>query len=856
MGHNPIRIRLRSACSIALTTLAVLSAFLLSTGMSQESDRKKSKPPEFSKKDLDFFEKQVKPILQANCFKCHGGTKKLRGGLRLTSREGIFNGGESGPSIPENANDENLFLEAINYESYEMPPKGKLPQDKIDILTRWVKQGLPWPEGIDYGVETEPEKPAPEVNDESKKFWSFQPVKRPDVPNVKNKFWVKTPIDAFILARLEAAGLKPARPASKTELLRRAYYNLTGLPPEPKDVATFLADDSPEAFEKVVDLLLDSPHYGERWGRHWLDLVRYAETNSYERDGAKPFVWRYRDYVIRSLNEDKPYDQFILEQLAGDELEPVTHEGIVATGYYRLGIWDDEPVDPLQAKYDDLDDILSTTGQAFLGLTVGCARCHDHKIDPFPQADYYSMLAFFHNIRRYGVRAHPTVLAASVRSLAPPEEQQKHQKLVDEHKQKLADTDRKLKETKRLVWKDLTGIEKDEFKTEAARIEIVKKRVPNFLSRQEFEAYVALTKHRDELRKFKAPELAQALCIKEDGPKAPKTHVLMRGNAHVPGAEVQPAFPSVLSPPRPAIASPKPGAESSGHRLAYAQWLTNKSNPLTARVMINRIWQYHFGRGIVRTSSNFGFQGTLPTHPELLDWLADEFIQRGWSMKEMHKRIMLSNAYKMSSQGNETSLAKDTENNLFWRYNMRRLSAEEIRDSILAVNGRLNRKKMFGPSIYTVIPKEVLAGQSRPGAGWGKSSPEDRFRRSIYIHVKRSLVVPIMESFDGPDLDSSCPVRFSTTQPTQALGMLNSDFINEQAGAFAEYITKQAGNKPADQVNLALKRSLQREPTDKEINRGIALMKILQTKHNVSTKEALRLYCVVALNLNEFMYLD
>lgn len=393
-------------------------------------------------------------------------------------------------------------------------------------------------------------------------------------------------------------------------------------------------------------------------------------------------------------------------------------------------------------------------------------------------------------------------------------------------------------------------------KNERARIEILKKRVPKLLSEKQFQEYVTLTQERDELRKYKAPEIAQALCVKEHGPNPPVTHVLIRGNPHAPGKEVQPAFPSVLSPERPNISEPKPDAASSGRRLALANWLAADDNPLSSRVMVNRIWQYHFGRGIVRTPSNFGYQGMRPTHPKLLDWLAAEFVARGWRMKQMHKLIMLSSVYQQSSRADETALAKDTQNDLFWRFNMRRLEAEELRDSLLAVNGRLNRKKMFGPSIYTVIPAEVLAGQSRPGSGWGKSPAEDRYRRSIYIHVKRSLIVPILESFDAPDVDSSCPVRFSTTQPTQALGMLNGDFLNDQAAVFAEYIKKKVGNDSVAQVKLALKRTLQRNPTPQEIHRGVQLIQSLKKEHKVSNVEALKLYCVVALNLNEFLYLD
>ena len=347
-----------------------------------------SQRAEFGSRELAFFEEQVRPLLNATCFECHGGKAKIRGGLRLTSRAGLLKGGDSGPAVALDDPASSLLLEAVNYESYEMPPSGKLPREQIDVLARWVQMGLPWTPGDEpEEVEEDDHGFEPPVNDRTKQFWSFQPVRRPDAPAVKQQDWIRNPIDRFILSKLEQHGLTPARPAGRAALLRRAYYDLIGLPPSPKEVDLFLADDSPKAFQRVIDRLLKSPNYGEKWGRHWLDLVRYAETNSYERDGAKPFVWRYRDYVIRSLNDDKPYDQFVLEQLAGDELGELTPDRLIATGYYRLGIWQDEPVDPEQELYEDLDDIVRTTGEVFLGLTVGCARCHEPQVgsDPAPR---------------------------------------------------------------------------------------------------------------------------------------------------------------------------------------------------------------------------------------------------------------------------------------------------------------------------------------------------------------------------------------------------------------------------------------------------------------------------------------
>ncbi|MBC8352502.1 MAG: PSD1 domain-containing protein [Planctomycetes bacterium] len=811
---------------------------------------------EHSPEQIKFFQSEVKPILIEHCVRCHGGKGSPKGELFLTSRKGLLKGGETGPAVTLKAPRESLLLAAVNYADYEMPPTGKIPQAKIDTLTKWVEMGLPWDDDGEIEYSGSDDHGSPPVNDETKKFWSFQEVSRPAIPKVNDQSWVRTPIDAFVLNGLDEAGLRPVPPATKTALLRRAYYDLTGLPPSPEEVQSFLSDDAPDAFERVVDRLLESPHYGERWGRHWLDLVRYAETNSYERDGDKPHVWRYRDYVIRSFNADKPYDQFVKEQIAGDELDKVTSESIIATGYYRLGIWQDEPVDPKQELFEDLDDFVRTTGEVYLGLSVGCARCHDHKLDPIPQADYYRMLAFFRNVQRFGARSHESVLAASVRTLGTDDAVELHDRLIREHKEATDTNRRELNKLDRSIKADLVGVENDEWKAEQARIAIAKTRIGKLLTQEDFDRYVALTAARDKLRAFRPPGNEEALCVKEHGRTAPPTHILIRGSAHAPGDVVQPGFLSVLSPPEPKIDLPTEKINSTGRRLALANWLASQDNPLTARVMVNRIWHYHFGRGIVRSTSDFGFQGIAPTHPELLDWLAAEFMAGEWRVKRLHKLIMLSNTYQMSSQPNEQALAKDPINNLMWRFDMRRLSAEEVRDSILAVNGSLNREKMFGPSIFVPIPQEVLAGQSRPGAGWGESSPEDRARRSIYIRIKRSLIVPMMANFDGADTDASCPVRFVTTQPTQALGMLNSKFINEQAEVFAKFLIEQASDSTENQVKLCLRRVTQREPTTKDVERGVELIKLLKQKYKLNNEVALRQFCVTALNLNEFMYLD
>jgi hypothetical protein len=792
-----------------------------------------------------FFEARVRPILQAHCLQCHDGPK-ARGGLRLTSRDTLLQGGTRGPAVSPDRPGDSLLLQAVNHSGLKMPPKGKLPQAQIDTLERWVRMGAPWPKATMAIAR----QGSPPVDAQARQFWSFRPVVRPSVPAVKQADWARTPIDAFILARLEAAGLSPAPPAARESLLRRVYYDLIGLPPSTDEVDAFLADPSPRAYEKAVDRLLASPHYGEKWGRHWLDLVRYAETNGYEFDAVKPSAWRYRDYVIASLNADKPYDRFVKEQLAGDELEPATAEGLIATGYYRLGPWDSGAPDRLQAAYDELDDVVSTTGQVFLGLTVGCARCHDHKIDPLPHKDYYRLLAFFHNVQRYNPRR-------ALRSIGNAGDQGKQKQEIAEYQKHLGAVRQQVRAIEDALLLHLEGGERDDFAFEQYRPDIVRKHVPQHVSRETFERYQALRSEGAALEQKRPSGLAQALCVSESSRTPAKTFVLLRGNPRSRGEAVEPGFPSVLAdkpppPPAPPPAPPRDG-RTTGLRRVLAEWIASRSNPLTARVMANRLWQHHFGRGIVRSSSDFG---SPPTHPELLDWLASEFVAQGWSLKAMHRLIVTSSAYRMSSRPDPVALERDPENDLFWRFDLRRLTAEEVRDSVLAVCGNLNAATMHGPSVYPRIEREVLAGQSRPGSGWGRSSPEEQARRSVYAHVKRSLSVPQLAAFDAADVDSSCPVRFTTTQPTQALGMLNGEFLNAQAQIFAADLRQKAGDDPREQVRLALRRVTQREPSAREVERGVQLLARMRETHQLSGEAALRSFCLLAPNLNEFIYLN
>ena len=803
--------------------------------------------------DKAFFEKEVLPILKASCVKCHGGDK-TRGGLALSNRAALLKGGDTGPSISLEKPTESLLLQLLSHqELVKMPPSGKLPQKELDVLTRWVDAGAPWPDSV--VVVAAAERKERVITQEDRDYWAYRPVKRPEIPVVKEKAWAGNPIDTFLLAKLEAKGLKPAGPADRLALIRRATYDLVGLPPAPEEIDAFLNDRSPNAYEKLLDKLLASPQYGEKWGRHWLDVVRYAETNGYERDGPKPYAWRYRDYVIKSFNEDKPYNRFLLEQLAGDELPNPDADAIIATGFYRLGLFDDEPADLEQARFDEYDDLVATTSQVFLGMTMNCARCHDHKIDPIPQKDYYQILAFFRDIPRYSNDTQRG-RGSSLTDVSPPQARQLNEEQRQRRDARRAELETALHRIENEAIKKMPA--EDQRATEGSerdRARVLRSKLKKYVTAEEGTEYARLKAEFDGLKRASEPNRELALSVCNCLVNPPTTNVMIRGNPRSPGAAAEPAFPSVLNVPSPKIPAPRQGAKTSGRRIVLANWIASKENPLTARVFVNRLWQHHFGRGIVATTNDFGKFGTPPTHPELLDWLAADFMQGDWQIKRMHKLMMLSNAYQMSAKANDAGLKNDPANGLFWRFNMRRLTAEEVRDSMLAVSGRLNLK-MNGPGVYPPISREVLAGQSVPGQGWPVSSPEESARRSVYVHVKRSLLVPILAQHDQADTDSSCAVRYTTTVSTQALGMLNGHFSNEQALAMAGRIRKEAPGNLDAQVQRALRLTTGRVPTTEEVSKDVAFIKTLREKNKLNDQDALRCYCLLALNANEFVYLD
>jgi len=763
---------------------------------------------------VDFFEKKIRPILVEHCQRCHG-EQKQSGHLRLDSPAALLAGGDSGPAIVPGEPDKSLLIEAVNYASLQMPPTGRLKPQQIELLTQWVKMGAPWPSSSGETVLL-PRRGSLVVTEADRQHWSFTPPRRPALPawGASGKpadkgeeggpeEGVHTPLDLFLKQALIRRGLDFSPPATKREWIRRLSFDLIGLPPTAEEVEAFLADERPDAYERLVDRLLAAPQFGERWGRHWLDIVRFAQTNGYERDSEKPLAWQYRDYVIRAFNRDKPYDRFLLEQLAGDELEPPDDDALIATAYYRLGVWDDEPDDGKQAKADELDDIVSTTGSAMLGLTLGCARCHDHKFDPISQEDYYSFTAFFQNIHLYGK-------VADVVSGGQP---------VD----------------KEGIFRPLPSGQ------------------------------------------------GETLAVKERDTPPPSTYVLIRGNAHTPGKEVRPRFievlcrsPEAMWPDLPELRDAATGLErgsgggesprgsgeergqggtlpdgatlsrrSHGRRLALARWITDPQHPLTARVIVNRLWQHHFGRGLVATPSDFGRTGAAPSHPELLDWLACELVERGWELKRMHRLIVSSTAYRQSSRivtanlpqrdagGGDREAGRpvggtqrqtpprvdpqqiDPDNTLLWRQNLRRLEAEAIRDAVLAASGELNLA-MGGRGVFPTLPPEVLAKQSRPGSGWDHSPPAEQARRSVYIFVKRTLGVPLLEALDAASPDTPVAQRSITTVAPQALILLNSQFMAEQAAAMARRVAGEAGTDPHSRVRVAFLRALARLPTREE----------------------------------------
>lgn len=708
---------------------------------------------------------------------------------------------------------------------------------------------------------------------------SYQPVKRPGVPAVTDARWVRNPIDSFVLAKLEDSGWRPASAAQRAALLRRVFLDVVGLPPSIDEQSAFAADKTPDAWERLVDDLLSRPGLGERWARHWLDLVRFAETNGYERDATKPFAWRYRDYVIRAMNADRPYNRFVIEQLAGDELPDADGDTLLATTFLRLGPWDDEPADPQTDRFDQLDDIVSTTSQVFLGLTLGCCRCHNHKFESLTQADYYRMVAVFNPlVRPQDGRNELTVPVGTPSQLAEFQERHRRLEEVRTNAQQLRDAFRvehlKTGRSKIPATAAAAFLESPKARDDATKklVEKYAKQLDNELAQAmppELRQRLAELDAASARLRAQTPDLPEGYLLREPAGPVADTHILMRGNPGQPGAVVQPGVPTVLT------AAPVEFAKSSGptsfRRKSLADWIVRPDNPLAARVIVNRVWQFHFGEGIVRSSSDFGVMGEPPTHPELLNWLAHWFVHDAdWSLKRLHRLILTSNTYRMSKRSNPEYVEEDAENRRLWRFPYRRLEVESIRDSILYASGRLNRA-MYGPSAYPEMPTQVLEAHSDPGKVWPAFDELAASRRTVYVFLKRSLIVPMLEVLDLCDTTRTSAQRSITTVAPQALTMLNGSFVNRQAEHLARRLEREAGTDARSQVELAYRLVLCRAPEPKECDvlleylaaesrrisaDAAATPNALAIDSTAAASRARMQLCRILFNLNEFVYPD
>lgn len=694
-----------------------------------------------------------------------------------------------------------------------------------------------------------------------KRWWAIQKLSQPAVPAVQDRAWVRNGIDAFILAKLESVGLKPNPQADKVTLLRRASLDLTGLPPTPEEVQSFVSDNDPGAWARVVDRLLASPRYGERWARHWLDLARYADSEGFKSDETRPNIWRYRDYVIQSFNEDKPYDRFVREQIAGDELYPNDPAALVATGFNRHFPDESNARNLMQRRQELLNDITDVVGSTFMGVTIGCAKCHDHKFDPILQKDYYRLQAYFANTR-----------IADDAAMLPREERAKWQQQYDAWDARTKDIRARMHA---LVKPKLDAMYKENFdkfpeEIQAAIVTAPAERTPiqwhmyykakpqiehddaeaaPRLKGEDLKQYQALKIELAAFDSLKPRDLPIAQAMIDNESAAPSTHILGGGVYDNVKEEVQPGPLSILDPADARIVPPA-GTKSSGRRTALANWLTDPQNPLTTRVIANRLWHYHFGRGISGTPSDFGMMGERPANKELLDYLATTFVAQGWSMKKMHRMILLSNTYQQSSAYRPEAAKIDPDDKYFWRYNRHRLEGESIRDSMLYVAGELN-PKMFGPGVFPPMPAGV-----NPRGGWKKNEdPSEAARRSVYIFVRRNTRYPMLESFDMPDTHESCARRNNTVTPTQALDLLNNDLVLDWARKFAARVGNDSGLTTDAQVDRAFKLAFQRTPNAGERKLALDFLK-QQQRITGDDKTAMTDLCHMLLNANEFLYIN
>ncbi|MFO0951315.1 MAG: PSD1 and planctomycete cytochrome C domain-containing protein [Isosphaeraceae bacterium] len=739
--------------------------------------------------DVEFFEAKVRPILVENCLGCHGPTKQ-KGGLRLDSRTALLKGADTGEVVVPGDPEASALIQAVGYEGDNpMPPRGKLKPAQIEILRSWVKRGAPWPESrtVTAGGASAPVK-------DPKSHWAFQPVRKPTVPAVRSGS-VNGPIDAFVLKRLEQKGLTPVEEADRATLLRRVTFDLIGLPPTPEEVRAFVEDQKPGAYERVVDRLLSSPRYGERWGRHWLDVARYAEDQAHTFEARRyPFGFKYRDWVVSSLNADLPYDRFVAEQIAADQLDgPDRDARLAALGFFALG-----PVYYGMAIADELDDRVDTLARGFLALTVACARCHDHKFDPISTKDYYSLAGIFSSTVYKEIPD------------APREQVERFEKAQADIKAKTTEVDAFL-----AACSVRNGVK------------IPKNQVEKSLPP---ESKARLKELRDQLARMKkqAPPQYPVVHSLADADKPANLKVHIRGNPENLGEEAPRGFLSVLA------SDGKRTFDKGSGRLQLARAIANPENPLTARVLVNRVWEHHFGRGLVATPSNFGTLGEPPSHPDLLDYLAARLMEQGWSIKALHREILLSATYQRSSRLDSKNQEADPDNTLLWRMNRRRLEVEPWRDAMLAVSGQL-RPELGGP------PQDL-------------TSPENR-RRTLYASVSRHNLDALLRLFDFPDPNITCDRRVVTSVPLQQLFVLNSEFMVRQARALARRLTQGDGDD-ASRVRNAFALLFGRSPSEDEVKMGVEFLQASRSSASGDGLNEWEQYAQALLGSNEFTFVD
>ena len=794
---------------------------------------------EADEEGLRYFETHVRPLLAEHCYECHSEqAKKRQGGLWLDRRSAWMEGGDSGQAVVPGNPDESLIVKAVRYDddTVQMPPQGKLPNRDLQTLIKWVKLGAPDPR--------ESAAPAPSKRkidiEAGRQHWAFLPVADPPVPEVNNAAWPTNSLDHFILAALQAKGLAPAPAADKRTLIRRVTFDLTGLPPTPAEIADFLNDDSPQAFARVVDRLLDSPHYGERWGRHWLDVARYSDSNGLDENIAHGNAWRYRDYVVDAFNADKPFDQFVREQLAGDLL-PATgdrdmqHQRLIATGFLSLGPKVLAEVDETKMEMDIVDEQITTVGTALLGLTLGCARCHDHKFDPVLTADYYGLAGIFKSTRT--MESFKKIARWNENPIPRPHDL----KLKAQHDEKVA--------AKNSAIAKLVAAADALLTEPAADTKAVDNEPKDREALYPAETKKELKRLRDELGELEksAPEMPTAMSVSEGDVMDVAVHI--RGSHLNHGELVPRRFPLVLAgSDQPALPTHQSG------RLELAEWLTGGEHPLLGRVIVNRIWRWHFGSGLVPTPDNFGTNGEPPINGPLLDWLTTRFVEDGWSIKRLHRLILLSSTYRMSSRYDDRAAQADPENQLLWRFNVQRLEAEQVRDALLAVGGRLDRS--MGGSMLHVKNREFLFNHTSQD-GTKYDSP----RRSLYLPVVRNHLYDVFQLFDYPDPAVAGSDRAATVVAPQALFMMNSELVWQAAGDVADSLLKEDGLNDTQRTRLLYETCLGRVPSKTETSRAANFLAKFEATEKEgaeqkASKQAWQALCQVVLASNEFLYVN